>query len=256
MSLLFQFALPRGERRSASSCASRATGFNSRSREGSDPNCPACRRAATRFNSRSREGSDVRHLQKFRGRPVSIRAPARGATSSICFLTSSSLGFNSRSREGSDVGATAGLAAVSSFNSRSREGSDAQPQRQHRRREVSIRAPARGATYTLPITAGHARVSIRAPARGATSTWTMLPPIWKVSIRAPARGATMPPPIFEAASCVSIRAPARGATLINIGFFGVRRFQFALPRGERRPRRHHPRLRRSFNSRSREGSDF
>ena len=80
MSLLFQFALPRGERRSASSCASRATGFNSRSREGSDPNCPACRRAATRFNSRSREGSDA-----------------------VCkWLVNRQSCFNSRSREGSD----------------------------------------------------------------------------------------------------------------------------------------------------------
>ena len=100
-----------------------------------------------------------------------------------------------------------------------------------------------------------------------------------VSIRAPARGATLSPPGGARIAVVSIRAPARGATMVVCNDKCGTRFQFALPRGERRPRpgaplrervvsirapargatcRHsprHPSLCR-FNSRSREGSDF
>ena len=79
----FQFTLPRGERRAVKhNSYSVFTGFNSRSREGSD--CPRTRNFYTtcRFNSRSREGSDiilVRPIPLLK--VVSIHAPARGATS-------------------------------------------------------------------------------------------------------------------------------------------------------------------------------
>ena len=54
------------------------------------------------FNSRSREGSDFLLKARRKLFSVSIRAPARGATKMslfLCFFISS---FNSRSREGSD----------------------------------------------------------------------------------------------------------------------------------------------------------
>ena len=60
-------------------------------------------------------------------------------------------------------------------------------------RDVSIHAPARGATsladrdILIPV------VSIHAPARGATKAATMIIPVLLVSIHAPARGATKHP---------------------------------------------------------------
>ena len=59
-------------------------------------------RAGYRFNSRSREGSDLRSgaMQGFM--PVSIHAPARGATKLECQTRGLHTRFNSRSREGSD----------------------------------------------------------------------------------------------------------------------------------------------------------
>ena len=79
-----------------------------------------------------------------------------------------------------------------------------------------------------------ARVSIRAPARGATVISIVFNVGTQVSIRAPARGATPISNMAIPADTVSIRAPARGAT-----------------HSKPNP---HP-YNRSFNSRSREGSD-
>ena len=122
---LFQFTLPRGERRWPTKHLPKVKSFNSRSREGSDQ---IGVQSPTPLLS------------------VSIHAPARGATSA---LATSALGlpcFNSRSREGSDgESPTLGGTGLSfqftlprgerryrdteaygdrRFNSRSREGSD------------------------------------------------------------------------------------------------------------------------------------
>ena len=77
-------------------------GFNSRSREGSDCSAAWSMRGRCGFNSRSREGSDVHMRTHQYWRLVSIRAPARGATSSMACDLYGWRGFNSRSREGSD----------------------------------------------------------------------------------------------------------------------------------------------------------
>ena len=58
----------------------------------------------------------------------------------------------------------------------------------------------------------------------------------KVSIRAPARGATRYFYGERVAEVVSIRAPARGATPPYDIKYIPKKFQFALPRGERRGR--------------------
>ncbi len=124
--------------------------------------------------------------------------------------------------------------------------------------DISIRAPARGATRATQLqchmacdfnprsregsdTARHGHsgiksISIRAPARGATDSPSPSVPGSGISIRAPARGATfssLQNPLRS--STISIRAPARGATL---------------------RRRTNDHLGRHFNPRSREGSDF
>ena len=55
--------------------------------------------------------------------------------------------FNPRSREGSDTGVPRLKSAPNDFNPRSREGSDADRADYAGLRHISIRAPARGATY-------------------------------------------------------------------------------------------------------------
>ena len=77
-----------------------------------------------------------------------------------------------------------------------------------------------------------------------------------VSIRAPARGATIDHAALQFRHLVSIRAPARGATRRPGQHNHAARFQFALPRGERRHRGLSGAGRSRFNSRSREGSDI
>ena len=99
-----------------------------------------------------------------------------------------------------------------------------------------------------------------------------------VSIHAPARGATEERLQIDELVTVSIHAPARGATTLSFSSGSLGRFQFTLPRGERRGNSRHHRAcegvsihapargatpahqragapRGGFNSRSREGSD-
>ena len=78
---LFQFTLPRGERRVVAFFGLGRRGFNSRSRVGSDNRRLCPRRPRRRFNSRSRVGSDPGDLYAvLTWTGVSIHAPAWGAT--------------------------------------------------------------------------------------------------------------------------------------------------------------------------------
>ena len=99
---------------------------------------------------------------------------------------------------------------------------------------ISIRAPARGATFNEDILSLKLPISIRAPARGATIKLSFmdarllhfnprsregsdpfafsLVPVILISIRAPARGATLLSRYEYRGCIISIRAPARGAT--------------------------------------------
>ena len=99
--------------------------FNPRSREGSDT-LPTGRLASCKqyFNPRSREGSDV-------PRAVTAAIPRD---------------FNPRSREGSDSVAILCISALFDFNPRSREGSDVGNMLYQQLFDISIHAPARGAT--------------------------------------------------------------------------------------------------------------
>ena len=164
----FQFTLPRGERLLSDGAVAYDQRFNSRSREGSDTPGRVYTALAISFNSRSREGSDdlldvvtednavsihapargatfseASHLPR---RAVSIHAPARGATRQMQTSRMKSFGFNSRSREGSDRWRGGCLWCPRCFNSRSREGSDLTRATLILSADVSIHAPARGAT--------------------------------------------------------------------------------------------------------------
>ena len=142
------------------------------------------------------------------------------------------------------------------FNPRSREGSDEDVTTKVDSLEISIHAPARGATSTYQHTHYSTRISIHAPARGATDFSDFFKFFLRISIHAPARGATVDPFFGSLDHVISIHAPARGAT------FGTLRsipaaslFQSTLPRGERRNTQPRSAERRNFNPRSREGSD-
>ena len=144
------------------------------------------------------------------------------------------------------------------FNPRSRTGSDLLRRRAEQRLvDVSIHAPARGATRRPAAAAVGIDVSIHAPARGATRHLRRLPSRERVSIHAPARGATS----FLVVKClqnhVSIHAPARGATPDTPPPIDFAQFRSTLPHGERRRAPGGARLRApSFNPRSRTGSDL
>ncbi len=99
------------------------------------------------------------------------------------------------------------------------------------------------------------KVSIRAPARGAT--WLFQREIGRdfVSIRAPARGATHGVGSHPQRQMVSIRAPARGATRQQTQNPKRQMFQSARPRGARPAPPSASRSLGSFNPRAREGRD-
>ena len=77
---------------------------------------------------------------------------------------------------------------------------------------ISIHAPPRGATSTLPFFTIPLLISIHAPPRGATLSeqWRVCPS--SISIHAPPRGATVTRMISMIATNISIHAPPRGAT--------------------------------------------
>ena len=135
---------------------------------------------------------------------ISIHAPAKGATSQVFSMIFLTLYFNPRSREGSDASQTA-EEAVNDV--------------------ISIHAPAKGATISVPKSSYVHAISIHAPAKGATDKEVESMKIYRISIHAPAKGATVP----EKHSCfyadISIHAPAKGATaFINIFSLAVRLF--------------------------------
>ena len=99
------------------------------------------------FDPRSRAGSDQARLVLGPGRDVSIRAPARGATTASPSARSCGRRFDPRSRAGSDAWKHAAHAHADGFDPRSRAGSDARLDARPAGVDVSIRAPARGATF-------------------------------------------------------------------------------------------------------------
>ena len=229
---LFQFTLPHGERLAGDFVVDGAVVFQFTLPHGERHPGEANFRTAPCFNSRSRMGSDL----------------ARGLCSMHC------ASFNSRSRMGSDRSAITSTSSWAGFNSRSRMGSDTARDTVDDLRDVSIHAPAWGATPDIRRMGEELRVSIHAPAWGATREHPDPQSGLQVSIHAPAWGATrglrpgrVGPASFNSRSRmgsdhakrvvqafrVSIHAPAWGATSPDSSGFGIRKFQFTLPHGER-----------------------
>ena len=111
--------------------------------------CPSPLAIVVCFNPRSREGSD-----------------------DYIFLTvdCNHASFNPRSREGSDLNRYGIVPYLSCFNPRSREGSDNSDGFLYTSHNVSIHAPAKGATDDVCFCCQIICVSIHAPAKGATMT--------------------------------------------------------------------------------------
>ena len=122
----------------------------------------------TYFNPRSREGSDLCMVNIKLFLVISIRAPAKGATSSGIHL------YDSR-----NISIRAPAKGATFCNNGSANYCS-----------ISIRAPAKGATVTFTHNGEVSGISIRAPAKGATQAITQLEIKTSISIRAPAKGAT------------------------------------------------------------------
>jgi len=124
--------------------------------------------------------------------------------------------------------------------------------------EVSIHAPARGATISKWGEFHESGVSIHAPARGATPGNHLIRQSICVSIHAPARGATREDISRRRRDRVSIHAPARGATSPSSGPSTTTfMFQSTRPHGARQVEGPAPRdSGRCFNPRARTGRDL
>ena len=100
------------------------------------------------------------------------------------------------------------------------------------------------------------QVSIHAPARGATSQLPKSFKTWIVSIHAPARGATTSFSSLSSNPKVSIHAPARGATFLDARMTRQTVFQSTHPHGVRRNSTGNRRVGGRFNPRTRTGCDY
>ena len=148
------------------------------------------------------------------------------------------------------------------------------------RLQISIHAPAKGATSHLVRSCKALVISIHAPAKGATWSFASSLSSTVISIHAPAKGATTIHIISVNKSIISIHAPAKGATAISQSDSSLDSvFQSTLPRRERH-KANHPNTKHYcisihapakgatqgkpseykallyFNPRSREGSDI
>ncbi len=190
---VFRSTLPRRERPGVGGVKSSQPCFDPRSREGSDHRRQRLNAWGRRFDPRSREGSDCLsrpaefcgcHGFDPRSREGSDIIEATSPLPSTWFRStlprrerrcstptaSCCIRFDPRSREGSDFSSGTSSGVSSGFDPRSREGSDARHVRNWQAfRDVSIHAPAKGATGSPCPQRGPVEVSIHAPAKGATS---------------------------------------------------------------------------------------
>ena len=189
----FQSTLPRRERHKYILLLFSINNFNPRSREGSDWRAGEYCKLISHFNPRSREGSD---------RIFSIPS-------------NSYFYFNPRSREGSDGTTEINKPVLKQFQS-------TLPRRERQYPEagftdplnISIHAPAKGATITSKVCVRSGMISIHAPAKGATASQFESDIRIAISIHAPAKGATSFTQVTGDFKNISIHAPAKGATAI------------------------------------------
>ena len=146
----------------------------------------------TNFNPRSREGSDGKVMVMVWDSFGFQSTLPRGERPQWTDFFLRSGNFNPRSREGSDGRCLASQQHCKNFNPRSREGSDAASSNKEKRYQISIHAPARGATIKRD-TGSSARSNFNPRSReGSDAAETGKENQGQISIHAPARGATRP----------------------------------------------------------------
>ena len=166
---------------------------------------------------------------------ISIHAPAKGATLSCatCFLVSSY--FNPRSREGSDqIPHDLILKKANYFNPRSREGSDGRTIAANCIKFISIHAPAKGATKSIPGQRNRIQFQSTLPRRERQQVCVdnMMREI--ISIHAPAKGATIVSPYSSIPLFAFQSTLPRRERLASVRYAACPfRFQSTLPRRER-----------------------
>ena len=166
--------------------------------------------------------------------------------------------FNPRSRAGSDPDTVIHLDAVIVLQSTLPRG-ERLPLADTRQKAsaASIHAPARGATRVDRVTATlKDTASIHAPARGATAVGQCLAHGVNASIHAPARGATWIPSARTRAGWLQSTLPRGERPAPAEARLMPDRLQSTLPRGERLKRDAESHRHKSFNPRSRAGSDW
>ena len=144
--LIFQFTLPREERRQVQAQPLTLQNFNPRSHERSDHITQSFVFRFFNFNPRSHERSDIFFMGVYPKMYISIHAPTRGATKLIKRNSDSSDNFNPRSHERSDSYSNHMLHQFQYFNPRSHERSDIFFMGVYPKMYISIHAPTRGAT--------------------------------------------------------------------------------------------------------------
>ena len=187
---------------------------------------------------------------------VSIHAPAWGATRTS--TTSKSMRpFQSTHPHGVRHNLTVCKTAHPLFQSTHPHGvRPAYGTFMHAQFEVSIHAPARGATYpTCICNPFHYRFNPRTRT-GCDIKLAFELATTGVSIHAPARGATLNLQSIDFVNSVSIHAPARGATQATRARIMSNMFQSTHPHGVRLPESDiRPKFIDSFNPRTRTGCD-
>ncbi len=213
MPMLFQSTLPRGERPYHAADFIYFLYFNPRSREGSDHGRTCKGGWRDYFNPRSREGSDSFPLIFRISHPISIHAPARGATTHQQIGKISVFIFQSTLPRGERPTWTLPAQSFRAyFNPRSREGSDSLA--------ASIFSTCSLFQSTLP--------------RGERHTSQLFcRPQCLISIHAPARGATLLPQCFFQHRRFQSTLPRGERPGCALTAIWQRLFQSTLPRGER-----------------------
>ena len=123
--MIFQSTLPQGERPNPGVKTVTPLPFQSTLPQGERHSADHKRRSRQRFQSTLPQGERQNIFACIHPtHPISIHAPARGATRSIFCTIHQMWNFNPRSRKGSDVSWACSILLLTYFNPRSRKGSD------------------------------------------------------------------------------------------------------------------------------------
>ncbi len=232
-------------------------GFDPRPRTGGDRRRPLINNRPTRFRSAPPHGGRLRTAAaRVNDLAVSIRAPARGATiSSFSPPMHMTVSIRAPARGATMAPRVSGSwpefrsapphggrplhcpedKALWPFRSAPPHGGRQMAGKgKPLTKEVSIRAPARGATLNRSHGIGQGIVSIRAPARGATLSCRGSRHRKTGFDPRPRTGGDAPSLVYPVEVIVSIRAPARGATITLALGKVQRQFRSAPPHGGRR----------------------